>query len=418
MAAELGSTRDPQALIPGNPEAIEDNARVLRTLGQAATDAGDGLRGVDTGAWGGPAANAFHDTFSYEPPKWHTVGDALTDAATALTGYADTLRWAQGQAAEAIRLWEAGQRATQQAQAQHNAAVEHANQQNQANAAAGNPNTVQVAPFTDPGEQQRQAARDLLQRARQQLTEAGDRTTEVLRGHTHNAPEGRDWLDELGSVAEGAWEGTQGILEFAWDHSPLRLVVDPKGFFEDKATLAQSLIGAVQNPVEFAKAAIDWDTWQNNPARAAGRLLPDALIAAATAGAGGAALKAGKTGSKAAEKAADVSKLGKDVKTVERKELSVDRKQIERKYDRHAHQFGVDEPRGRDGFEKLQQAMRDHVDDPGTLPIDGTYRNNPIILNYNPDTNLVVVQKHSGELVSGWKLGPQQVWNVTNRGSL
>ncbi|HKS43682.1 MAG TPA: hypothetical protein VJT49_00945 [Amycolatopsis sp.] len=75
--AELGETQDPQALVPGKPEAIEENARILRTRAGRAGDAADGLRAIDTGgAWQGPAARAFHDKFSYEPSKWFAAADS------------------------------------------------------------------------------------------------------------------------------------------------------------------------------------------------------------------------------------------------------------------------------------------------------------------------------------------------------
>src|SRR5699024_7801148 len=119
LMPELGATDDPVALVPGNPGAIEENVRVLRGRAESAIDAGEGLRAIDTGSWTGPAARAFHDKFSYEPAKWLKAGDALDAAAVALDGYADTLRWAQRQAAEAIRLWDQGEAATRKARAEH-----------------------------------------------------------------------------------------------------------------------------------------------------------------------------------------------------------------------------------------------------------------------------------------------------------
>jgi hypothetical protein len=75
--SELGATSDPRALIPGAPEAIEENVIAIRGRGQSMIRAGEGLQRIDTGAWGGEAADAFRDKFSYEPPKWLTAGDSL-----------------------------------------------------------------------------------------------------------------------------------------------------------------------------------------------------------------------------------------------------------------------------------------------------------------------------------------------------
>jgi hypothetical protein len=110
-------------------------------------------------------------------------------------------------------------------------------------------------------------------------------------------------------------------------------------------------------------------------------------------------------------------KLGQGVRTVPAQRLVVSRAQVESKY-KHAGDFGVHEPRGKVGFEKFEQAVRNHVDDPATMHIGGTYRGQPAILNYNPSTNRVVVQKPSGEFVSGWHPSPAQVQNILERGKL
>jgi hypothetical protein len=97
----------------GNPEAIEENIRVLRGRGDGTERAAEGLRAIDTGSWDGPAAREFHTKFSYEPNKWFDASDALHRGASLLEDYATTLRWAQGRAGEAIALWDKGQAATQ-----------------------------------------------------------------------------------------------------------------------------------------------------------------------------------------------------------------------------------------------------------------------------------------------------------------
>lgn len=187
---DLGKTRDPTALIPGKPEAVEENARVLRARADRANWAAEGLQAIDTGSWEGPAARAFHDKFSYEPGKWFAAGDALESGASVLEDYGSTLRWAQAQAQEAIHLWDQGDSATQEARAGHDTVVAQA-------AAANQP----APPFTDPGESSRDSAQDILSRARVQLAEVGDRAAETLRAQTAAAPESSSWLDDLGHFA-------------------------------------------------------------------------------------------------------------------------------------------------------------------------------------------------------------------------
>lgn len=160
---------------------------MLRARARSAEHAADGLRAIDTGSWQGAAARAFHEKFSYEPGKWLTAADCLDAGANALDNYADTLRWAQRQAGEAIHQWNRAERATQR----HKQAV--------ADAAAHN---EPPPPFSDPGADGRQAARDTLARARTQLDEAGDIATGVLRGETRPAPEESSWFEE-GAEAVG-----------------------------------------------------------------------------------------------------------------------------------------------------------------------------------------------------------------------
>ncbi|WP_200834323.1 putative T7SS-secreted protein [Amycolatopsis alkalitolerans] len=202
--AELGETQDPAALIPGKPEAIEENARVLQARAGEAGDAADGLKAIDTGAWQGPAASAFHDKFSYEPGKWYAAADSLQAASGALTDYASTLRWAQAQATEAISLWNQGQAGTQQAKTAHDQAVNQATANNQAPPA-----------FTDPGETQRQAARDTLHRARTQLADSGNVTAQTLRDRASQAPQESSWLDDLGhTLAQAGADVVNGMASF------------------------------------------------------------------------------------------------------------------------------------------------------------------------------------------------------------
>jgi hypothetical protein len=86
--------------------------------------------------------------------------------------------------------------------------------------------------------------------------------------------------------------------------SQVRMVIDPQGWFHDVKGIGEGLVWGVAHPVAFAKAIADWDTWLENPARAAGRLVPDIALLLATAGAG----DAGGRGARAAERAAGAAK--------------------------------------------------------------------------------------------------------------
>lgn len=202
--AELGQTTNPKELVPGNPEAVNNAADALVKDGDRMESVGQGLGRIETPGWAGEASNAFWDKFSGERPNWFKGSDAMSAAAKALTGHAGVLSWAQSQAQEAIDLWERGEAATREAVAQHNAAVEQANTQNQAAAAAGDPSRVTVSPFSDPGEELRQQAQELLGRAREQLNEAGIRTAQAISGHAGNGADAPSWLAKAADVADAA----------------------------------------------------------------------------------------------------------------------------------------------------------------------------------------------------------------------
>ncbi|MAU81230.1 MAG: hypothetical protein CME34_05035 [Gordonia sp.] len=280
--AELGDTTDPTALIPGDPAAIDENVTAIGGRGNSMAIAGASLRGIHTGDyWTGTGAEAFRDVFEKEPVKWLTAADSFINTARTLGQYAGVLRWAQGQAKEAIDKYEAAQRATAKAVIDYNTAVNNANTVNRANAAADNPVRVTVPPFVDPGVEGRAAAQSILSRARQQLAEAGDTAAGDIRGqcaHAPDAPDHRsgiwDYVKEFGG---GAWESVTGT----WDAL--------KGVFTtNPATTVSGIWGAItSDPKQFGKDLVDWDTWAENPARAAGSLTPDALLTVLSGGVGG-----------------------------------------------------------------------------------------------------------------------------------
>lgn len=217
MAAELGATTDPKALVPGEPTAVHRTAAAMRAYGDRLHEAGEGLKRIDSSeGWEGEAAEQFRSAFDGEPIKWLEAGDCFHHASGALEQYCESLTWAQGQAAEAIRLWNEGEAATQQAKADHARAVEQAHQQ-----APPGTTTPQI-PFQDPGEAKRQAARETLQRARDQLASAGGRAADVVGRARDKAPEEQSWLaqagDALGNAAATVVNGLASFGNAAINH--------------------------------------------------------------------------------------------------------------------------------------------------------------------------------------------------------
>jgi hypothetical protein len=98
--------------------------------------------------------------------------------------------------------------------------------------------------------------------------------------------------------------------------------------------------------------------------------------------------------------------------------LKITRRQIERKFERHAAEFGVRLPRGREGFDAFEKAVRDFVTSPSVRRIRGTYRRAPAILNLDEQTGRMVLQHPDGSFWSCWRLSTQQVMHVVREGSL
>ncbi|WP_304512141.1 putative T7SS-secreted protein [Amycolatopsis sp. GM8] len=263
--AELGDTTDPKQLVPGEPGEIRKSIAHLVVCGNKMVQTGDGLKTLDTGGWTGGAADAYHERFDTEPGRWTIAGDAFHAAAQAIEGYTATLEWAQGQAREAIGIYQQGEQATQQAQAQHNQAVAVATQQA---AAAGQPAPAQP-PFTDPGEAARTQAQQMLDRARAQLITAGDQAVATIDKAQEHAPQTPTLLDDLtdGFTSAVDWMGDQaaGVVHSAGatirgaadlaGHFASDVVITATNFGSDMVDAAGNLSGHVLGAVGLDDAA-------------------------------------------------------------------------------------------------------------------------------------------------------------------
>jgi uncharacterized protein YukE len=212
MAAELGQTNDPRALIPGDPESVRGTAGSFQVYGNMLHKAGAGLQRIDTTeGWSGKAGDAFRSVFHGQPAKWLEAGDCFHQASQALDSYAFTLEWAQQQASVAIQQWNEGQAATKAARDQHAQAVQHAQQDAQAKSASGIPTTAPDIPFVDPGEAKRQAARETLGRARGQLKSAAGTAARTVGQARDKAPQKPDFWDKVGAALDSAWHGVEDV---------------------------------------------------------------------------------------------------------------------------------------------------------------------------------------------------------------
>jgi hypothetical protein len=94
-------------------------------------------------------------------------------------------------------------------------------------------------------------------------------------------------------------------------------------------------------------------------------------------------------------------------------------RQLQKKYNDHAPDFGVFGNANKAKIQEFQAAMERHIADPSTRVIVGTYKQTIPVTHYvNPTTGLNVMKDAAGDYISGWRLNPTQLWNVLNRGSL
>ncbi|HEX6501359.1 MAG TPA: polymorphic toxin type 28 domain-containing protein [Micromonosporaceae bacterium] len=202
MAAELGETDDPKALVPGDVGAVTATMWSLRSYGDMLNEAGAGLARIDTqDGWRGDAADQFRGRFHGEPAKWTEAGACFHSAAQALDSYASTLQWAQRQAADAIRLWHEGESATAAAKAEHERAVREAQQ---------HPDGAQTPiPFHDPGEAKREAARQQLAHARAELDSAGDAAERAVAAARDKAPKKPGFWSKVGHALGDVGHGLE-----------------------------------------------------------------------------------------------------------------------------------------------------------------------------------------------------------------
>jgi hypothetical protein len=285
----LAATAAAATLVPGEPEHVEWLAREYARYAGGACDAARALRRIDTGDWVGPAGDAFREAIGEVPDKLERGQSAFARAAAALTEYARVLRESQADAAMAVRRQADGELASARWRVQDD------------------------RPPNDPGADDRLAAEHILTAARDRVDRAAQRAAAVLEDAHDGAPHEPGLLSKavhaVGSFLAGAGEATWGLAEFAYNMSPSYAFLDPAGFVRNLEDLGTGLVYGVQHPKELGKALLDWDTWAEDPARALGHLVPDLVLAVATAGTGEAGVAAGRA-ARAAEATEEVATRG------------------------------------------------------------------------------------------------------------
>ncbi|MFD8112350.1 putative T7SS-secreted protein [Streptomyces microflavus] len=316
---DLGQTEDKTKLIYGSPSEIRSTATHLRKLQGAFDKVGGGLKGVDSAALKGQAADAFRNSVSVEPPKWFKAADAFEKAAGALDSFAGTVEWAQGQAQTAIDKWKAGTKASEEARDAFNEKTTTYNKAvdvyNAKPADERDPSTLPPKPgtFSDPGTARMTEAQELLAEARKQRNTAAETARKAVTAARDTAPQKPRYAEQaMDGLAEyqvikthlagGVVKGAAGILTFARSVNPMDLynITHPAEYGLALNNTAAGLVRVANDPWGTGKQMLD--DFMKDPAEGFGRLLPDAALTVATGGAG-----AGVKGARVVKEAADIA---------------------------------------------------------------------------------------------------------------
>ena len=287
-------------------------------------DIHSGLSSLKADGWEGRAADHFRSKFDVQIKGWVDAQEAFSEASEAYSSYASTLASAQSQCDGIRSRWKAGRDAVQQAQ------NNQADARSQAAADGGTP-AFDASCDEGPGRSAMAAAVADFQTLVDQVNEAGDLLITALNAGISKLPE-RTWWDSVkrtvGSFLGGAYEAVVELVKLLWKLSGGEGMWDFGRLLTGDITLDEFLIKHVELPIEtivgmgkallkdpvgfmtaIGKSLIDWDTWTDDPARALGHLVPDAVIALATMG--------GSAGASAGEKtltgSARALHIGKEV---------------------------------------------------------------------------------------------------------
>lgn len=97
--------------------------------------------------------------------------------------------------------------------------------------------------------------------------------------------------------------------------------------------------------------------------------------------------------------------------------MSYSRSQLQHAF-RHAGDFGVVGNASNKTLAAFSDAIQAHVGAAGTKAIKGEYRGQSVIHHVDSQTGLNVIQKESGEFLSGWRLSQDQLRHVLSTGKL
>ncbi|MGW5336630.1 putative T7SS-secreted protein [Streptomyces bauhiniae] len=285
---QLGQSEQADELVHGRPEKIRESAKHLKDFHAAFGKVGSGLKKIDSAGWKGEGGDAFREKFGVHPTKWAHAAEACGSAAGALERYADTVTWAQKQAAEAVELYKKGTKAFDDAADDYQRKADAYN----AKARAGEDPGAKPTQDMQAGKSDRAAAATKLNEARKQRnTAAADAQGKIKAALAHAPAEppplerlGHDLTDgyqaantELTHVVGGALKGTAGLVNFARGLNPTDPynLTHPAAYLQNVSMTLSGLVSTATHPERVVQATIDG--LKKDPSEFVGRLIPELI---------------------------------------------------------------------------------------------------------------------------------------------
>ncbi|BAH51773.1 putative T7SS-secreted protein [Rhodococcus opacus] len=283
---DLGQTEDPKELIRGEPSAISEATTTLTDLATSIGSTGDALLTVDAAGWTGSAADGFNEVFDKQPGLWHDAADAMNSAAQTLVSWGHTVEAAQARAADAVARWKQADDEERAKKSAYNALTGEQQADN---------------PLVDTWTAMREEARDILRGARAERDGVAGQVSGALNGAAATAPTEppftERWMNNLTDATDGVHlgvanfysgllTGLSGIVQFVRQVNPTATynMTHPADYQAGLSNLATGIVIAAADPGTVVSTIVG--DIRKNPLEFAGGLTGDAVLTAATGGAG------------------------------------------------------------------------------------------------------------------------------------
>ena len=285
----------PRVLIPGDWEVLQSVADVLTRFSVQANEARDRLDKVEAqDLWTGDDADGFRKDLRSVIEVLELHGKEYPKIAKKMHGFAEVLRFAQGECANDIipkarhAFWLIDAQAREQES--YDLAKQAQDVQKANGVGAECLPRLPHKPEGSPGADLLREAREQLRRVRERVVKADADAQLELRKSLGVLELDPDMWKTLGTAGldflKGAGGGFLELAQFAWTIDPARVFIEPVAYATDLKSIAGGMFDAVRDPVGFAQDTVvtTWEEFKKNPARAAGNFVPDLALTLATRG--------------------------------------------------------------------------------------------------------------------------------------